>query len=91
MPTYGYRCTACKHEFEVFQKITDEAVRECPVCKGEVRRILFPVGIVFKGPGFHITDYRKPGKESGGDGHKEAASDAKVPEKSKKSAPSSSR
>lgn len=63
MPTYGYRCTACDHEFEVFQKITDEPMKECPECRGELRKMLFPVGIVFKGSGFHINDYKKTEKK----------------------------
>ena len=68
MPTYGYQCTACSHTFEVVQKITDKPIRECEKCKAEVRKLLYPVGIVFKGPGFHVTDYRKPEKKDD-DGH----------------------
>ncbi len=67
MPTYGYKCTKCDHEFETIQKITDEPIKECPKCEGRVRRLLFPVGIVFKGSGFHINDYKKPEKKNGGD------------------------
>jgi len=59
MPTYGYRCENCGVEFERFQRITEPPVTECPECGGNVRRMLYPVGILFKGPGFHITDYRK--------------------------------
>ncbi len=64
MPTYGYKCTKCEHEFEVFQKITDEPIQDCPKCEGGVKKLLFPVGIVFKGSGFHINDYKKPEKKS---------------------------
>jgi len=64
VPTYGYRCNNCDHEFEVVQKITEEPIKECEKCKGEVRRLLYPVGIVFKGSGFHINDYRKESKPS---------------------------
>lgn len=64
MPTYGYKCTKCEHEFEVFQKITDEPIQDCPKCEGRVKKLLFPVGIVFKGSGFHINDYKKPDKTS---------------------------
>jgi putative FmdB family regulatory protein len=60
VPTYGYRCNNCNHTFEVFQKITEEPIAECEKCKGEVKRILYPVGVVFKGSGFHINDYAKP-------------------------------
>ena len=40
----------------------DEPVTTCPECKGKVKRLLYPVGIVFKGSGWHINDYRKPEK-----------------------------
>ena len=70
MPTYGYKCKDCEHTFEIFQKITDDPVKECPECKGKVTRLLYPVGIVFKGSGFHINDYRKP-ETPGGNGHKD--------------------
>ena len=76
MPTYGYQCTACSHTFEVVQKITDKPIRECEKCKAEVRKLLYPVGIVFKGPGFHVTDYRKPEKKDG-DGHGKAKPEPK--------------
>lgn len=66
MPTYGYRCDTCGVEFEQFQRITEPPLTECPQCGGSVRRLLYPVGILFKGPGFHITDYRKPDNSSGG-------------------------
>ncbi len=59
MPTYGYRCTKCKYEFEVFQKITDEPIRECTECGADVKKMIFPVGIAFKGSGFHINDYKR--------------------------------
>lgn len=75
MPTYGYKCTECKHEFELMQKITDEPIRECEKCGGEVKKMIFPVGIAFKGSGFHINDYRRPGK-SDGNGHGSSKTDA---------------
>lgn len=72
MPTYEYRCAACGHEFERFQKMSDPPVRICPECgkrKAE-RRISSGGGLLFKGPGFYATDYRKDApaktKETGG-------------------------
>ena len=64
MPTYEYECLACKQRFERFQKFTDPAVSECPECGGQVRKVLFPAGVVFKGSGWYITDSRKTGSES---------------------------
>ncbi|MFQ5678619.1 MAG: FmdB family zinc ribbon protein [Gemmatimonadota bacterium] len=69
MPTYEYVCDACGHRFERFQKISDPAVRTCPECrKRKVRRLISRGGgLVFRGPGFYATDYRKappPSEES---------------------------
>ena len=57
MPTYGYRCTSCGHEFERFQKMTDPPIKECETCQAPVKKILYPVGISFKGDGFYVNDY----------------------------------
>jgi putative FmdB family regulatory protein len=57
MPTYGYRCEN-GHEFETFQAMSDPALTTCQQCEAPVRRIFYPVGIVFKGPGFYKTDSR---------------------------------
>ena len=60
MPTYDYECDACGHQWELFQKITDDAVKKCPDCNKKKARRLFGTGaaIVFKGSGFYQTDYR---------------------------------
>ncbi len=58
MPTYGYQCTECKYEFSVFQNMKDDPVSVCPECTGKVKRLLYPVGIVFKGSGWYINDSR---------------------------------
>jgi putative FmdB family regulatory protein len=64
MPTYVYRCKKCEHQFETLQRITADPIKECPECKGEVMRLLFPVGIVFKGSGFHVNDYPSSGSRA---------------------------
>jgi putative FmdB family regulatory protein len=64
MPTYGYRCGSCGHEFEIRQKITDEPLTTCPKCKGKLAKMLYPVGISFKGSGFYTTDYKDSGKST---------------------------
>jgi putative FmdB family regulatory protein len=63
MPTYGYRCKN-GHEFEVVQSISDLPLQRCPTCRSKVRRIFYPVGVVFKGPGFYKTDSRPAASES---------------------------
>jgi len=59
MPTYEYECEKCHHQFEQIQKMTDEPVKTCPVCGGEVKRLISGGGgFLFKGNGFYVTDYR---------------------------------
>ena len=68
MPTYDYECRTCGHRFEVFQKMSDPKLTECPVeqCAGQVRRLLGTgAGLIFKGSGFYQTDYRSDSYKSG--------------------------
>jgi len=69
MPTYEYKCEKCNQTFEVFQSMKDEAYAVCPkeLCRleawgaGKVKRLLGTgAGLIFKGSGFYITDYRSP-------------------------------
>ena len=63
MPIYGYRCTSCSHTFEREQRITADPIRECEICGSLVKKIIYPVGIAFKGSGFYVNDYKAgPGK-----------------------------
>ncbi len=64
MPTYGYRCSQCGHELEVFQSMSAEPLRVCPECSGALRKQIYPVGISFKGSGFYSTDYKNGGGSS---------------------------
>ena len=57
MPTYEYLCRECSHRFETRQKMTDDSLTTCPECGGNIRRVLFPAGVVFKGSGFYKTDH----------------------------------
>ncbi len=56
MPTYRYRCKSCAYEFESFQSMSDEPLKNCPKCNQEIFRIIQPVGVQFKGTGFYIND-----------------------------------
>lgn len=88
MPTYEYACSKCGHQFELFQSMSDKALTACPKdkCgqkkwgKGKVKRLLGSgAGLIFKGSGFYITDYRSEGykqaakKDSGGGDSKPAS------------------
>ena len=58
MPTYEYKCLKCG-VFDHDQKLADHSLTKCPKCGGHVKRLISSAGIVFKGSGFHVTDYRK--------------------------------
>lgn len=65
MPAYDYRCTSCDHIFEVMRPAKHAADGEnCPCCEAVAKRVFSPVGVVFKGSGFHNTDYRAKTSES---------------------------
>jgi putative FmdB family regulatory protein len=60
MPTYEYECLQCKHRFEEFQNITDKPLVKCPKCGGKIRRLISGgAGLIFKGSGFYVTDYKR--------------------------------
>jgi len=89
MPTYDYECTSCKHTFEYFQPMSAEQLKECPECKGVLKRkIGTGAGPIFKGSGFYQTDYKasssqnkqesKPKETSAGKDKKPAKDDKKI-------------
>ena len=87
MPTYEYKCNACGHRFEKFQSMSAAPIRKCPKCgKMKVQRLIGTgAGLIFKGSGFYITDYRDSGykdkakAESGSsDGKAETKSEGKT-------------
>ena len=99
MPTYEYACPKCGHEFEQFQSMRDEPLKKCPKCKkaGLKRLVGGGAGLIFKGTGFYITDYKNKsgggdkgaGDKSGGTGDKKPA-DSKSSTSDSKPAPTSS-
>jgi putative FmdB family regulatory protein len=58
MPLYEYQCDTCGVRFERRQRMSDDPIGTCPECGGDVHRLIQPVGIVFKGKGFYVTDNR---------------------------------
>jgi len=106
MPTYEYACAKCGHEFEVFQSMKDKPLAVCPQekCKlrkwgkGRVKKLLGAgAGLIFKGSGFYITDYRSENykqaakKESGGGETKSAGGETKKTEAKPAAAPAKSK
>jgi len=89
MPTYEYKCSACGHQFEKFQSMSAAPVRRCPKChKNQVRRLIGTgAGLIFRGSGFYITDYRdasyaEKAKADSSEGKPAEKSDAKPDTKS---------
>jgi putative FmdB family regulatory protein len=72
MPTYEYRCKKCGEHLEVVQSFSEEPLKVCPSCKGQLQKVFSPVGIVFKGSGFYKTDNR--GGKGGSHSHTEKSS-----------------
>ena len=77
MPTYEYACETCG-SFEHYQSITESALQRCPRCDGPVcRRIPRQLTVIFRGPGFHVNDYRRgsspPTEAASGESAAEAA------------------
>jgi putative FmdB family regulatory protein len=58
MPIYTYECENCGERFEARQSFSDEPLTICPTCEGKIYRVIQPVGIVFRGSGFYVTDSR---------------------------------
>lgn len=82
MPTYEYACQSCEHEFEQFQSMRDAPLKECPECgeKSLKRLVGGGAGLIFKGSGFYITDYKKKaGGESKAAGESKSSSETKAP------------
>jgi putative FmdB family regulatory protein len=96
MPTYEYVCEKCDKTFEVFQPITDEPLKVCPKdhCgqkrwgKGKVKRAIGGgAGLIFKGSGFYITDYRSDSYKQSAKTDVPAAAPPATPAKTEGAAP----
>lgn len=86
MPLYEYRCKNCGHQFEKIQSFSAPDEKECPVCKGEVERLISAPAIQFKGSGWYVTDYASKG---GSGSSKPAASSSESSSDSKPAASTS--
>ena len=92
MPTYGYRCGTCGHEFEILQRITAEPLATCPKCAGKLSKMVYPAGVIFTGSGYYTTDYKgKTGGSGNGVAASETSSDAKPAGESKPESKSDSK
>jgi putative FmdB family regulatory protein len=75
MPTYGYECTACSNQLEIMQSIKDAPLTICEKCGGVLRKIIYPIGISFKGAGFYVNDYAPKSSGSSTKSSEPASSD----------------
>jgi putative FmdB family regulatory protein len=99
MPTYEYECPKCGKTFELFQSMKDDPIKVCPdkKCKGKVKRLIGTgAGLIFKGSGFYITDYRSEGykqaaKKDSGSGSEKSSASADKPKSSTPAKPSTSK
>lgn len=88
MPTYEYLCVDCGNRTEVVQSFSEPSLTMCEVCGGRLRKVIYPVGIQFKGSGFYSTDRRashplaRGRNEQKSDGKAESSSDGKPETKS---------
>lgn len=92
MPTYGYRCKQCNYEFDEFQSISSDTLINCPSCnqKTLIRIIGGGSGLIFKGSGFYLTDYKKSNTSPTNGNGKTAQTEKKTQPEVKNSNPSES-
>jgi putative FmdB family regulatory protein len=75
MPIYVYRCAGCSAETEKRQAFSDAPLTTCETCGGSLRRVLTPVGVIFKGSGFYSTDYKNGSKAKSAESSKDGGKD----------------
>ena len=72
MPIYEYECLDCGKKFEIFQKMSEEPLKECKVCEGHLNRLISLCSFQLKGTGWYVTDYKSPASLAKGNGTKQA-------------------
>jgi putative FmdB family regulatory protein len=87
MPLYEYECKKCGHRFEKIQKFSDQMVKKCPECGGQVEQMISAPAVQFKGSGWYVTDYAKKSSspESSGGDSKDKKDDKSKSDSSKES------
>ncbi len=68
MPIYEYECLDCGKVFEIFQKISEEPLKECKECKGRLNRLISQCSFQLKGTGWYVTDYKSAASSARGNG-----------------------
>jgi len=80
MPIYEYECLDCGKRFEIFQRISEEPLKVCKACKGQLNRLISMCSFQLKGSGWYVTDYKSPANAggSGGNGSKQEKKEEKT-------------
>ncbi len=73
MPIYEYKCLECEEEFEVIQKMSDDPLKECASCGGELKKLITNTSFVLKGEGWYVTDYPSSDRKKALDAKKPGA------------------
>ena len=82
MPTYEYKCSHCSHALEALQKISDEALVDCPECgQPTLRRLISASSFRLKGTGWYVTDFKDRGKSANNSKQDSKTTDTKTPKK----------
>jgi putative FmdB family regulatory protein len=71
MPIYEYECADCGKKFEIFQKISEEPLKDCNDCGGRLHRLISMCSFQLKGTGWYVTDYKSPASAAKGNGAKQ--------------------
>jgi putative FmdB family regulatory protein len=90
VPLYEYRCKSCGHQFEKIQSFSAPEEKECPLCKGELEKLISAPAVQFKGSGWYVTDYAGKGSSKGASKSESNGSAEKAPAASSDSKSSSS-
>lgn len=90
MPIYEYQCKECGVRFERMQSFSDEPVKVCPECEGDVQRLIQPAGIIFKGSGFYVNDSKSSRQNLNSTTRKETSAETTSSKKSDDSSSTSS-
>jgi putative FmdB family regulatory protein len=74
MPIYEYRCNACHHEMEVMQKMSDDPMKDCPICqKSALKKLISAAGFRLKGNGWYETDFKNSKKSTKSSGSSQSS------------------
>ena len=77
MPLYEYECLRCGHRFEIWHGANEPGPDGCPKCGSAVRKVYHPVGLIFKGSGFYVTDYKRKEEKKAGSNSSSEGSEGK--------------